>query len=81
MVTIEDNRKIERTISDLSIGEYFIYDGDLYVVIINVLETADACDNYYESNVMNALDLKSGVLYRINEETVVTPVDVKIIIS
>ena len=81
MVSIRDNRKTERKIEQLNIGDYFVYDGDLYVVITNAVELEDVRDNYYDSDVMNVLDLKSGLLFRIDEETVVDAVDVEITIS
>jgi hypothetical protein len=81
MVTIEDNRKTEREVNDLDIGDYFMYEGDLYVVIAEAVEMENVRDDYYDSDVMNVLELRSGALYHIHEETLVNPVDVKIIIS
>lgn len=80
MVTIKDSRKAENRFEELDIGEYFVYEGDLYVVIAETIEKEFACDNYCDSDVANALDLKNGMLYRIHEETVVAPVDVEITI-
>ena len=78
MVTIKDNRKREHKFKELCIGEYFIYEGELYVVIAENIKLEDVCDDCCDSDVMNVLELKSGFLYRINEETIVDLVDVEI---
>lgn len=81
MVTIKDNRKKEHKFEELNIGEYFVYNGDLYVVTAETVETDNICEDYYESDIMNALDLKNGFLCRIGDNAIVSIVDVELTIS
>jgi hypothetical protein len=81
MVTIEDNRHIEHTFGGLYIGDCFMHEGELYMITEDAIEEENVSDDYYESDVMNALNLNNGFLKRFNDGDLVELVDVTITIS
>lgn len=79
-MVIKDNRKQSRRFRELNIGECFMYGGCLYVVTEDTVLEENVCDNYDDSDVVNALNLESGFLERFDIEVLVAPVNAEITI-
>ena len=82
MVKIIDSRNNKgRLYDELDIGDCFMYQDCLYMVTADTILRTDVCEDYELEDVMNALQLNTGFLTRIDTNTLVEPVDVTLTIS
>ena len=85
MVNIIDERSLDIVqVSELKVGEYFIYDNELYIVTnnsnIKTLEAKLNSDNYNKSDRISCVLLEDGKIYDIKKDVKVSKVDVSITI-
>ena len=83
MVNIIDERSLDIVqVSELKVGEYFIYDNELYIVSnnSNIKDFEINSDNDNKSDRISCLLLENGKIYDIKKDVRVSKVDVTITI-
>ena len=80
-MNIIDNRKRGCEFRCLRVGDYFMVENNLYLTIDDVVAEDNVCDDYEDSDIMNAVNLTNGFLGYFNGFDIVEPVDVEITVS
>lgn len=80
-MNIVDNRKKGCEFRCLQVGDYFMVKNNLYLTIDNVVVEDNVCDDYEDSDIMNAINLANGFLVSFKNFEIVEPVDIEITVS